>query len=122
MSDYSICPHGEKVAREACPQCVAEFEALPAVDTLNADQRGDEIMRLCTEASWAGFERIWKRIDQCVGRGTYTHELARPVLLAREARNQEHPADLEAHLVGLMDQLMGDKPVHVVRFDDGGES
>lgn len=58
------------------------------------------------------FGMLHKRIEELVSRPVWTHELAMPEHLIREARTQQHP---EAHVTGTMDQLAGNKPVHVVR-------
>jgi hypothetical protein len=137
--EYFDCPtHGESVAivssSEAerlgipfgCQGCTSEMKVAPDPDTMSGDERAMEIERLTNDPITIPFDMIHERIEKLVGRPVWTHEMITPERLAEESRTQQHPVDLEAHVIGSLDQLAGNKPVHIVRFDDkktvGGDS
>lgn len=61
------------------------------------------------------FSLLHEIAEKLVGRPVWTHEFARPEHLFAEARTHEHPPDLEAHVIGSLDQIAGTKPVLIVR-------
>lgn len=87
------------------------------VGAMTGDERADELQHWFDSVLTVEFEKLHGRIEQLVGRPVFTHELGSVGTpnLVREARGQQHPVDLEAHAVGLMDQIAGSRPVMVVR-------
>lgn len=128
MAEYEIitCPHHAvdipKVSqREAerlgvqfgCPPCRAALEHAPDASTMTPRERADEMKRILHEAGYAGFDAIWRRVDQLVGRGTYTHELAYPEYLEHEIMTGSVPTT-----EGIIAKLPHDKQVIVVNASD----
>ena len=67
------------------------------------------------------FSKWHKRIEELVGRPVWTHELGTQGCewLLEEVRSGKNPDDLEAHVIGSLDQIAGNKPVIVARIDGG---
>jgi len=116
-----ICGHGREIVvatNNIDPGCEADVRALLDVaKTGTGDDRAHVLRELLEAPVCVKFDLIHEVTVALVGRDVWTHEFARPENLYREARTQEHPADLEAHVIGSLDQMMGDKPVVVVRPD-----
>ena len=128
--EYFVCPgHGESVAivspSEAeqmgipfgCQGCTAEMKTGPDPDTMTGDERAAEVERWMNQPVTTPFTMIHERIEKLVGRPVWTHEMAAPNRLVEEARSQQHPVDLEAHVIGSLDQMAGNKPVIIARID-----
>jgi hypothetical protein len=121
MSETFVCGHGrtfEVATQNIDPECEADTRALLAVAKTGTGEERERALRDLLEAPvCVKFDLIHEVTVALVGRDVWTHEFARPKNLYREALTQEHPADLEAHVIGSLDQLMGSKPVVVVRPD-----
>lgn len=115
MVEEPKCPDLGSPLPPACEQC-REVMTRP-VETMTDEERAAELQHWMDIVLTVNFSDFHKRAEELVGRPVWTHEFARPELLVREARTASHPVDLEAHVVGLMDQLAGNKPVMVVRPD-----
>lgn len=112
------CPEHDSPLPPACPKCL-DTMARP-VETMTLDERADEIQHwIDVRVLTVDFSTFHKRHEELVGRPVWTHEFATPENLVREARSGEHPADLEAHVIGSLDQLAGNKPVLIVKPDHG---
>lgn len=98
-----------------CPGCIADADG-PDPATMTGDERAAEVLRWLHGPMTIDMDLLHKRIEQLVGRPVWTHEMATD-RIAEEARTWQHPADLEAHVIGSLDQLAGTKPVIVVRPD-----
>lgn len=111
----AYCPEHGSPLPPACPGC-GERMARP-VETMTGDERADELQHWGDTVMTVDFDKLHKRIEELVGRPVWTHELGSQTWphLIREARTQEHPVDLEAHVIGSLDQVAGTKPVIVVR-------
>lgn len=116
-----VCGHGRTVdeGSKGLPECADDVAALVA--PADGEQREQMLRTLIEAPICVPFPLIHEKTVELVGRDVWTHEFARPENLYREARTQQHPVDIEAHVVGSLDQLMGDKPVIVVRPDDLSE-
>jgi hypothetical protein len=97
-----------------CPPCTAEAEDGPEPATMTGDDRAAELARWLHEPMTVAFDVIHQRVEKLVGRPVWTHEFATDHIV-EEARSWAHPVDLEAHVIGSLDQLAGSKPVIVVR-------
>lgn len=102
-----------------CPACTAELSGRDPA-TMTGDERAAELEDWLNRNLTVAFTDLHERIEALVGRPVWTHEIARPDHLIREARSGQHPPDLEAHVIGSLDQLAGNKPVLVVRADPHG--
>lgn len=113
----AYCPDHESPLPPACPECVTAMQR--SVATMTADERADELQHWGDIVLTVEFDVLHKRIEELVGRSVWTHEMASSLFpnLVREARSQEHPVDLEAHVIGSLDQIAGTKPVITVRSD-----
>lgn len=114
MTDPTCPDHGSPLP-PACPDCVAIMRR--PVTEMTGDERADELQHWFDTVLTVEFTVLHERIEQLVGRPVWTHEMATPLhhnLLA-EARSQEHPADLEAHVIGSLDQIAGTRPVIIIR-------
>lgn len=110
-----VCSHERTVeaGSHGLPECEADVRALMYATTGEEREAGLRFLlegALCTK-----FTVLHEVAEHLIGRPVWTHEFARPENLYREARTQDHPADLEAHVIGSLDQLAGDKPVLIVR-------
>lgn len=114
MSETFICGHGRRVGDTPLPECVADVQGLSIP---SGPERGETLRRLIDAPLCVPFSVVHEKVEALVGRPVWTHEFARPENLYREAATQEHPVDLEAHVIGSLDQLAGDKPVIIVRVD-----
>jgi hypothetical protein len=127
---YVRCPrHGENVAKisqneaEAlgipfgCQGCTAELMTGRDPDTMTGDERAAELQRWLMGPLMTSLDLVHQRADALVGRPIWTHEMATAERLIEEARSQQHPVDLEAHIIGSLDQLAGNKPVIIARVD-----
>jgi hypothetical protein len=94
-----------------CPACREDLATRPGRDQMTREQRCDEL-RTVLGANWAGFDVVWQRVDELVGRSTYTHELAYPEYLEHEIMTGSVPT-----VEGIIAKLPADKPVIVVRAD-----
>ncbi len=110
-----ICGHGRTVpvGGPVLPECEADVQNLVVPD--DGVEREAALRKLLDAPLCVSFGSIHERTEALVGRPVWTHEFARPDGLYREARSQEHPADLEAHVIGSLDQLAGNKPVIIAR-------
>lgn len=118
MTDTFVCQHGRThVERgEFNPHCEADVRAILAtVDTL--DDRGAALRALVDAPLCVKFPTLHEVTEALVGRSVWTHEFASSQFdrLCEEATSQNHPASLEAHVIGSLDQLAGNKPVMIVR-------
>lgn len=104
------------VVTDACPKCVEWWAGLPDVATMTPEQRCEEL-RAMPDILEVDFDIMWKRIDELVGRGTYTHEVILTDQLCAEilGEGQIDPVDSVA-------ALMDGKPVFVIAVDDTGET
>lgn len=131
MADYEMirCPeHGidipgvtQSYAEEhglqyGCPNCRERLLNGRDVATMTPQERVEEMRRILGPC-FGGFDAVWKRVDQLVGRGTYTHELAYPEYLEHEIMTGSVPTT-----EGIIAKLPHDKPVLVVSASDDNES
>lgn len=134
VAEYVRCPrHGENVAKVSpaeaerlgvpfgCQGCTAELTAGCNPETMTGDERAAEVERWLCGPLMTAFDLVHERIEAVVGRPVWTHEMAAAERLVEEARSQQHPVDLEAHVIGSLDQMAGNKPVIIARID-GQES
>lgn len=114
MSTF-VCGHGRTVNEggPVLPECEADVAALVVPE--DGKERANALRKLIEAPLCVAFDTIHGKTVEFVGRDVWTHEFARPEGLYREAETQEHPVDLEAHVVGSLDQMMGNKPVVVVK-------
>lgn len=108
-----------------CPVHLAEMEQSPDPNSMTGDERADEVTQHLCSPMLVPMDLIHQRIEALVGRPVWTHEMARAEHLAEEARTWQHPVDLEAHVIGSLDQMAGNKPVLIFRageHSDGTES
>lgn len=110
-----VCGHGRTVdeGSKGLSECADDVRNLAVPD--DGEERAATLRLLIEAPVCVPFTLIHEKTAELVGRDVWTHEFARPEHLYREAASQQHPADLEAHVIGSLDQLMGDKPVIVVR-------
>lgn len=110
-----VCDHGRTVETggKGLPECEADVRGLAVPG--DGEERATVLRALLDAPLCVPFGVIHERTEALVGRPVWTHEFARPDGLYREAASQEHPADLEAHVIGSLDQLAGNKPVIVAR-------
>lgn len=87
---------------------------------MTGDDRAAEVARWLHEPMTVAFDVMHQRVEHLVGRPVWTHELATDHII-EEARTWAHPTDLEAHVIGSLDQLAGTKPVIVFRRRARGE-
>lgn len=113
MSESFVCSHGRTVEQTPLPECEQDVRALLQATT--GEEREAGLRHLLHDPLCVQVSVVHEVIEGLVGRPVWTHEMARPEGLYREARTHEHPVDLEAHVIGSLDQLAGDKPVIVVR-------
>lgn len=107
-----ICPNHQRVLSDCCPDCVEAFVNRRDPNTMTGDERAAEFDfwgPICT----IPFGDIHQRIDELVGRNTWTHELSDPDRLREEARTRRHPTPQE-----IFDQIPEGKRIIVVRTDD----
>jgi hypothetical protein len=107
--------------RGECPECEANLANRPEPAAMTGDERAAELLDDLMGENCYLFDNIHKRVEALVGRPVWTHEMAAADNLAKEARTWQHPVDLEAHVIGSLDQLMGDKPVVIVRPGEGDD-
>jgi hypothetical protein len=117
MADSAVkahCPRHGSPLPPACPECLALMEVDP--DTMTGEERAAELEAF-GEILTVEFDKFHRRVEQLVGRPVWTHEMATTLwpTLVEEARTQRHPADLEAHVIGSLDQVAGNKPVIVAK-------
>lgn len=111
----AYCPDHGSPLPPACAECEAVLQR--PIESMTADERADELQHWFDIVLTVQFSKLHERIELLVGRPVWTHEMASSTCdnLVREARSQEHPVDLEAHVIGSLDQLAGNKPVVIVR-------
>lgn len=112
-----VCGHGRTIetgTKEPLAECDADIRAL-VKDEMTGDERADALHWLMSVPCCTRFGTIHEVAEKLVGRPVWTHEFATAERLVEEARTQQHPVDLEAHVIGSLDQLAGNKPVMVVR-------
>lgn len=113
-----LCPHGAALTvRGECSGCNDDLDQRPAPEAMSGDERAEEVRSLMEEPNAYIFSEVHRRMESLVGRSVWTHEMARSEHLIAEARTWKHPADLEAHVIGSLDQIAGTKPVLIVRPD-----
>lgn len=98
-----------------CSAHLAEMERAPAPGEMTGDERASEVTQHLCSPMFVPLDVIHQRIEALVGRPVWTHEMARAEALAEEARTWQHPVDLEAHVIGSLDQMAGNKPVLIFR-------
>lgn len=108
FADANGLPYG-------CLECRRALTDAPDAATLTPDERCAELHRLVTEPDFAGFDAVWHRVDQLVGRSTYTHELASPETLCAEIHGEGRLDPIES-----LRSLAGDKPIIVVEQSQEG--
>jgi hypothetical protein len=115
-----ICPEHGAPLPPACPECVARMQR--PVESMTGDERAAELEHWGDTVLTVEFADLHQRLEALVGRPVWTHEMGSQMWpnLVAEARSQEHPADLEAHVIGSLDQVAGTRPVVVARIDDFG--
>lgn len=91
-----------------CPPCRDEMLHGRDVATMTPDERATEVRAILEANCWAGFDAVWHRIDELVGRGTYTHELAAPSQLCAEIMGEGRLDPVESL------RSLTDKPIIVV--------
>lgn len=116
-SETFVCGHGRTVPEgsKGLPECADDVAALTVPE--DGEQREATLRQLLGAPLCVSFSLIHEKAEALVGRPVWTHEFAAPEGLYAEARTQRHPVDLEAHVIGSMDQMMGNKPIVVVRPD-----
>lgn len=114
------CPEHGSPLPPSCPACVERMQR--SVESMTGDERAAELEHWGEQVLTVEFADLHRRIEQLVGRPVWTHELGTVgwVNLVAEARSQQHPVDLEAHVIGSLDQVAGTRPVVVVRPPDTG--
>lgn len=118
MTDKFLCPkHEMLIGPEPCEPCVMELMDRPARGQMTPADRVTELHALLNEPNTAGFMNGWHRVDELLGRGTYTHELAHPEALEAEILSGQQPNDIE--IVMKLKNGMGDKPVVVIDSGSG---
>ena len=115
MSETFTCGHGRIVTTDSkgLPECAEDVAALQV--PANGQERAATLKALLDAPLCVPFSLVHEKAEALVGRPVWTHEFAAPENLYREAASQEHPVDLEAHVIGSLDQMVGNKPVIVVR-------
>lgn len=118
MTDTFTCQHGRTHVERGDfhPDCEADVRALlPLIETM--EDRGAALKQLVDAPLCVRFDTLHEVAEKLVGRPVWTHEFATGQFanLVAEATSQKHPADLEAHVIGSLDQAAGNKPVMVVR-------
>lgn len=119
MPETFTCGHGRTIetgTSEPPAECDADVRALWR-EGMTGDERAEALDSLMSAPLCTKFGTVHEITEKLVGRPVWTHEFATAERLVEEARAQEHPADLEAHVIGSLDQLAGTKPVLVVRPD-----
>lgn len=118
----AYCPEHGSPLPPSCPPCVERMQR--PVDSMTGDERAAELEHWGDTVLTVEFADLHRRIEELVGRPVWTHEMGSQMWpnLVAEARSQEHPADLEAHVIGSLDQVAGTRPVIVARVDDYGGS
>lgn len=103
----------------ACPDCVAIMRR--PVESMTGDERAAEMERWSNNVLTVEFPFLHQRIEELVGRPVLTHEMGSRLWpnLVDEARTGMHPVDLEAHVIGSIDQLAGTRPVIVAKVRPG---
>lgn len=97
-----------------CVRCTDEITRASDPKGMSGDDRAAEVIRLLNDPLTVAWELVHDRITQLVGRDVWTHEMVNPRVLAEEARDWKHPADLRAHVLGTLRDAVGDKPIIVV--------
>lgn len=119
LGETFVCGHGRTVEMggKGLPECAEDVRNLTVPD--DGEQRAAVLRSLLEEPVCVPFALIHERTEALVGRPVWTHEMASSLVenLYREARTGEHPADLEAHVIGSLDQAAGGKPVTIVRAE-----
>jgi len=92
-----------------CSECRAALASAPDPTTMTPQERADELTSLLDTPDYAGFDVVWKRVDELVGRGTMTHELAYPEYLVHEILTSTVPS-----IEGIIAKFPPDKPVIVI--------
>ena len=116
MSDWT-CPHGfgPDAKRGDCGACNDEIAARSAPESMNGDERAEEVRRLLHDPSAYRVSDIHERLEALVGRPVWTHEFVTDTRLMEEARGvMPHPANLHDHALSSLQAVIGDKPVIVV--------
>lgn len=101
-----------------CPAHLAEMEQAPDPVVMTGDERAEEVTKHLCSPMFVPMDLIHQRIEALVGRPVWTHEMARAEHLAEEARTWQHPVDLEAHVIGSLDQMAGNRPVIIARVGE----
>lgn len=83
-----------------CDECNNFLQFAPNPKMMTGEERAEEL------AGWMNrkklsvpFTRLHDRVAALVGRDLWTHEMANPEPLIEEARNWQHPENLNAHAV-----------------------
>lgn len=110
MKTY-VCPNHQRNVSGPCPDCVEAFANRRNPNTMTGDERAAEF------DFWGPILTIpmgdlHQRIDELVGRNTWTHELANPDRLREEARTRHHPTPQE-----IFDQIPPEKRI-IATLDD----
>lgn len=110
MPKTYTCPNhpGLGALSSYCPDCCEAFANRRDPDGMTGDERAAEF------DFWGPILTIpmgdlHQRIDELVGRGTWTHELADPDRLREEARTRQHPTPQ-----AIFDQIPPEKRIFVV--------
>jgi hypothetical protein len=94
-----------------CTACTQELLTAPDPATMTGDARADELLAILDRPLTVSLDVMYGRTEALVGRPLMTHEYAAPNILAAEARDWQHPGDPVGHAMGLMRDLVGDKPI-----------
>ncbi len=94
MNTTRICHICGTKTQTWCPTCSAAMTSLPAASSMTPEERVTELER------WYGplevpFDLMHKRIDELVGRPTWTHELINKDSLIHELRHPEDRATMQ---------------------------
>jgi hypothetical protein len=118
----AYCPEHGSPLPPSCPGCVQMMQR--PVESMTGDERAAELEHWGYLVLTVEFPTLHKRIEELVGRPVWTHEMGTQLWpnLVAEARSQQHPADLEAHVIGSIDQVAGTRPVIIAKPSASGRS
>ena len=107
------CPNHQRELRRGgfCPDCAEAFANRRDPNQMTGDERAAEF-DFWGPILTIPMSDLTQRIDELVGRGCWTHELANPDRLREEARTRQHPTPQE-----VFDQIPPEKRI-IVAFDD----
>lgn len=91
-----------------CPQCMGSFRTRKAIVDMTIDERVEELGRLSGQLT-IPFSDMHQRIEELMGRGVWTHEMADFDSLVKELRNGDR-----VKMADIIAKLPQDKPVILI--------